>query len=507
MAIGKVNAYASVTAPQADFGSIALNAQKFQQAADDERLKMAIKLKEKDVKPYDPMSQSSVLTGAEKYDISKRNKYVQFANQDYQGYKLFSAGDERGIQLRSDANIQAQNLKSEQDALKTAITKMNEDATSVNMNVSGDWVRAFYTFGANKNAYDYDDQTDSFTFYKTKSNGELELDANNQKIPLTLTDREGNEYTSVTPRQLIAYNNAIIKEVDFNKDVIPNLVKNVKLDSIKVENGQITTSETILTKDKQKDVLDKTSLELIQNKDLMITAANRYFPDEYSKPKKEYTKEEYQKVADAMAKDIFPAYKESTSKTEDEVSASRQAKEKEIPFLGSTPMEVSMKIEGSFEREKDGTLKSGPSKVDVVSYNITKTKQSKDKALNLAYVPNDGRIFIQIPIGGSESVSASSQGVSGKGGAATMETQEIFFKGKNASILANQLNGVTYFDTQSKSTKSINGPEDVAYFMYSKAKENGESPAVLQKMINKIYKDTKLIYDPTKNIFRYAPQR
>jgi hypothetical protein len=54
MAIGKVNAYATVQAPNVDFGEIALNAQKFQEA-DIERqkeLKVA-QLKAEKVKPID----------------------------------------------------------------------------------------------------------------------------------------------------------------------------------------------------------------------------------------------------------------------------------------------------------------------------------------------------------------------------------------------------------------------------------------------------------------------
>ena len=52
MAIGKTNAFATVTAPKVDFGEVALNAQKFQQEADEKRLaKAAAKPKEKEVKP------------------------------------------------------------------------------------------------------------------------------------------------------------------------------------------------------------------------------------------------------------------------------------------------------------------------------------------------------------------------------------------------------------------------------------------------------------------------
>jgi hypothetical protein len=489
MAIGKVNAYASVTAPQVDFGAIALNAQKFQQAADDERLKMAMTLatqKPKEIKGLDVKVQTTGHSGFDNIGARTLAKYQT---------EFYNATKSGNIELANNIEQQAYLLTSQMGKMKESFGAY-EKALSENK-ISD--ASQLYTFGINavlNGKYDTEEVDGEIRLipYQTRADGELILDANNKPQPLEWTNAYGETKKYFTMNDINNWNAMIVPNTDFEKDVIPKLSKTVSLDSMKIEDGKITTSETTLTPEKQDIILDKTQRLLIEDRNTMINASRRYFPDEFKTAKKEYSQDDYKKVADAMAQDIFPIYKENYSRTEDEAKQVylRNTSKSKIPRLSTDPV-ISKDIKIVVGKEQR--------KTNVTAWTVSGEKgNNPDKLTNALGYTKDGLPIITYTQKGSVGMGTGSAGVSTKDGVSTIGGKTIIIGGEDSTTAIAQLIGTQYFENGK--TKTIESAVDVANYIYRGAEKNGENSALLNKIKIEIKNNMGLVYNPRTNSFQ-----
>jgi hypothetical protein len=489
MAIGKVNAYASVTAPQVDFGAIALNAQKFQQAADDERLKMAMTLatkKPEEIKGLDVKVQTTGHSGFD--NIGART----LANKQTKYYNATKAGN---IALANEIAQESYLLVSQMGKMKESFGAY-EKALSENK-ISD--ASQLYTFGINavlNGKYDTEEVDGEIRLipYQTRADGELILDANNKPQPLEWTNAYGETKKYFTMNDINNWNAMIVPNTDFEKDIIPKLSKTVSLDSMKIEDGKITTSETTLTREKQDIILDKTQRLLIEDRNTMINASRRYFPDEFKTAKKEYSQDDYKKVADAMAQDIFPIYKENYSRTEDE-AAKR--------YLANTSKSKIPRVDLQSVVSKDVKIAYGKQqiKTDVTAWIVSGEKgNNPDKLTNALGYTSDGLPVITYTQKGSVGMGTGSAGVSTKDGVSTIGGKTIVIGGEDVTTAVAQLIGTKYFENGE--TKTMESAVDIANYIYKGAEKIGEDSNFLSKLKRQIYTNMGLIYNTDTNSFR-----
>lgn len=127
MAIGKVNAYATVQAPNVDFGEIALNAQKFQDADIEKQKELKVaQLKAEKEKPFVFTPQTFKNdSGLDFYNISKIDDANKVVGDYYELSKLNEAGKLDTVGA-SKLSALKQNFENADNALKTVGAKYTE---------------------------------------------------------------------------------------------------------------------------------------------------------------------------------------------------------------------------------------------------------------------------------------------------------------------------------------------------------------------------------------------
>lgn len=465
MAIGKVNAFASVTAPQVDFGSVALNAQKFQQAADDEKLKMAISFKKaKDVKveSWDLKGESTGHGG-----LDDTNSSI-LAELKTQYYNFMMQGN------LSEAN------KVQQKAFIT-VSQMKEARNSINS-----YDEAVKKGGISPASFSYTEAMNSFLRnnydskvvngeaviipYQTRSDGKPVYGADGEKIPVKIVNAFGEEEPYLTLTSLNNWQAKIVPSVDTNKKAI-EISKLLNLPTTKKEDGSVTIETTVLSDENKADIFDNVVKSLKTDRNFMINSAYKVSED-YKFPKKEYTEDDYKRVAEVVAGDIFPIYKQTNKKTEDELRAQYSAgnSKKAVPYVVTdyTTSERTV-IDGKNKLE---------TKVTTLGISGAKGDNPDKVATGIGFTQN-GIPVITFGSKVSDSMSTSTQGVSGKGGASSYEGRTRIFGGENTESDFQQLYGVKYLSSDGKE-KTFKSPVDVMNHLYDEAKRMGKSKEFLQ---------------------------
>jgi hypothetical protein len=490
MAIGKTNAFATVTAPKVDFGEVALNAQKFQQDADEKRLAkvVATKTKEKEIKPLDVKAQT---TGHFGFDKFKSEELASLKTQHY--YKM-SAGDIEG----------ANTIEQQANMLVSQLGKLEESFVSFDEALKGKKIsNVSFSFAEGMNSIlngNYDTkEIDGNTVlipYKTRSDGKLELDENGNKIPVEVTNSHGESkpYISLTDisnwQAMTIPSQSLVGEN--GKGLVQNLASSVGVYQKRNESGDVTTTKLYLD-DKDYETLNKSSLEiLISDRDTMADVANQLFPNDerFIRPKKEYTKQEYEDVKNALVERVKQVYKLSDSRTVDEPKTFvAKNTESKIPFLNPEQIQTEIKI------AENGRMVKKNVKSWVVSMS------SSDRLAAALGVTSEGELTFTYRQKGSDSTGVNTGPASSKYGEGSLGGATSILEGKDASSFIQQLIGVKYLDADGKS-KTISGPIDVANYVYNKAVQGNADEAFKTSIRRNVYSQLGLIYNTDDKTFR-----
>lgn len=305
MAIGKVNAFATIQAPKADFGEIALNAQKFQQA-DLERQKEMIPKKEKPKvdewkdKPSETLSNTAYVTP---YDQSIRAAViskVERINELNEENRLNPNGPNRA---KNSAEIDTHNqfIKTHNNILSKVATdgtnfvvkleKSGDDKVYSEVNSSKiNYVKKFTKSKDNNELFTDVNGMQSVRVVVTDDKGFPVLDSNGKKQYETFIDKDGSERNYITFSE--------IENGDLFSNYTPYFNTNKYTSDIadKIGYREYGTDSGITNQVKreipaEKLIQAKSFIEqdLTSNRDKLVDALYQADPKKYAVPQKEYT--------------------------------------------------------------------------------------------------------------------------------------------------------------------------------------------------------------------------
>lgn len=300
MAIGKVNAYATVEAPKVDFGEIALNAQKIQQA-DLERMKDMIPKKEKNDFKINNIEGGFTKTGNGGYDQSMTNLVNKLTDRNL----LINKEAESIGRYTPELAAEQQKIQNTLKGLDIVAKKFTEDATvfakdSKEGKFSSIDKSRFDIFEdiAQKRNLEVEEDEDGDIIFKvraTDADGKFLLDSNGNPVYKKFNDR-GVERDTISKYELengSLFGNSI-KELDRTK-TIGEIQNNLKLRTSVVDaNGTLTRTRTFLTDD-DNGYIDNAVNGVLSNYDNLSSYLYSLDREKYSTPK---TMEQYKQDGD-----------------------------------------------------------------------------------------------------------------------------------------------------------------------------------------------------------------
>ncbi len=300
MAIGKVNAYATVEGPKVDFGDIALNAQKIQQA-DLERMKDMIPKKEKNDFKINNIEGGYTKTGNGGYDQSMTNLVNKLTERNL----LINKEAESIGRYTPELAAEQQKIQNTLKGLDIVAKKFTEDATgfakdSKEGKFSSVDKSRFDIFEdiAQKRNVEIDEDEDGDILFRvraTDKDGKYLLDSSGNPVYKKFNDR-GVERDSITKYELengSLFGNTI-KELDRTK-TIGEIQNNLKLRTSVVDaNGTLTRTRTFLNDDDEGYVNNAVN-GVLSNYDNLASYLYSLDREKYSTPK---TLEQYVKDGD-----------------------------------------------------------------------------------------------------------------------------------------------------------------------------------------------------------------
>lgn len=301
MAIGKVNAYATVEGPKVDFGEIALNAQKIQQS-DLDRMKDMIPKKEKNDFKINNIEGGFTKTGNGGYDQSM----TRLTNKLTERNLLINKEAEALGRYTPELAAEQQKVQNTLKGLDIVAKKFTEDATafakdSKEGKFSSIDKSRFDIFEdiAQKRNLEVEEDEDGDILFKvraTDSSGKYLSDTEGNPIYKKFNDR-GVERDFITKYELengSLFGNTI-KELDRTK-TIGEIQNNLKLRTSVVDaNGTLTRTKTFLTDDDYSYVDNAINGVLDSNYDNLSSYLYSLDRDKYSTPK---TMDQYKKDGD-----------------------------------------------------------------------------------------------------------------------------------------------------------------------------------------------------------------
>jgi hypothetical protein len=301
MAIGKVNAYATVEGPKVDFGDIALNAQKIQQA-DLDRMKSMIPKEEKSDFKINNIEGGFTKTGNGGYDQSMTSLVNKLTEENL----VINKEAESIGRYTPELVARQQKVQNTLKGLDIVAKKFTEDATvfakdSKEGKFSSIDKSRFDIFEdiAQKRNLEVDEDEDGDILFRvraTDSDGKYLLDASGNPVYKKFNDR-GVERDSITKYELengSLFGNTI-KELDRTK-TIGEIQNNLKLRTSVVDaNGTLTRTRTFLTDEDRNYVENAVNGVLESNYDNLSSYLYSLDREKYSTPK---TMEQYAKDGD-----------------------------------------------------------------------------------------------------------------------------------------------------------------------------------------------------------------
>lgn len=307
MAIGKAGAYATVEGPKVDFGDIALNAQKIQQADLDRMKDMIPKAeKEKEVSPYEAQVSSS---GVQAFDYTYQNlvkKTVDVINEAKKN------GD-NATYSRADM------------AIKTY--KNSTEIAKEGSKYFTDKLRKGEISGLDK------DKIENVLALNDKNNVVAEV-SDKGEVFFSFVGKEKNEDGTLKPKK-VRFGDKYVDKINaddianFMTDILPpvnileqskEFANNTGANKTSIENGNVTLAKTEYTKENLALLRDSISSK--------IKSDSKFFEDVWyqSNPSKnnvrklpsEYTEEDYKQAEDFLYDQTRRNFDSSYTKSIDE---------------------------------------------------------------------------------------------------------------------------------------------------------------------------------------------
>lgn len=301
MAIGKAGAYATVEGPKVDFGDIALNAQKIQQA-DLDRIKSMIPEEKKSDFKINNIEGGFTKTGNGGYDQS----FTNLVDKDLERNLSINKQAEAIGRYTPELLAEQQKIQNRLKGLDVVAKKFTEDATnfakdSKEGKFSSVDKSRFDIFEdiAQKRNLEIEEDEDGDILFKvraTDSEGKFLLDSEGKPVYKTFNDR-GVQRNYITKYELengSLFGNTI-KELDRTK-TIGEIQSNLKLRTeVKDKTGNLSTTKTFLNDDDYNYVDNAVNGVLESNYDNLASYLYSLDREKYSTPK---TMDQYKKDGD-----------------------------------------------------------------------------------------------------------------------------------------------------------------------------------------------------------------
>jgi len=314
MAIGKVDAYATVQAPNVDFGDIALNAQKFQgEMLDKLRADKEAKAKAEKPKEFEAnYVKSEKTSGIASYE-SSRIDTLHKANDRI--FDIKKTADSIGgfNQLPSQVQVEYQNLQSlgkqlDSDAEASNTTLKTFQDNIANYSKAGDSQINFVSAAASGKLIMEPGPNGKAIYraYKLKddNSGEKELDKEGKPFFATFTDKFGNVKDHITNEEIrsgdIINLPKAFDELSFYKKTADFL----KLPVTGTDTGSIKKVFNSLSTENESSLKSIIETQVINNRDNLIDTLYKLDPIKYKEPKKEYLEEDKQFARNGLEKGI-----------------------------------------------------------------------------------------------------------------------------------------------------------------------------------------------------------
>lgn len=393
MAIGHSGgAFASVEAPKVDFGEIALNAQKFNEAdIERQQARKAAEAKAKaTVKEFDwkvPGSEKS--SGVVSYEASKletlndaKNRITDIAKEaDVLGGHSY---------LPTEKKIEYQNLMllgKQIDANKEVVSKNIDNYTkniATYSKASNDQMDIISAI-VNRKINPIIDK-DGRVIYKVQElneDGSVVTDGSGNAIYKTFVDKFGNEKKYVTNEDFEGGGLLdMVKAFDqlaFSKKVAEHIAPYTK----GTDTGITAVKNISLTKENKQAVSIFIDSEL-SNRDSLIDVLYKLNPEVYGKPRKEYIKEDIDFAKSGLEKAILGGIPLSNVTTVDNAQRNRQKEEDKYKYtLARVPFEVVGKsVSPDVKKGSDGLViinGARPTNTNLTAYDL------KGNRINIPY--------------------------------------------------------------------------------------------------------------------------
>lgn len=309
MAIGKVNAYATVQPINIDYGDIALDAQKMQQAAN-EQIK---DLMPKPEPPVDPYKMEGTLSSStvSAIDTGLNSTLNEFVNE------LASLTDKkrRGV-ITSEEEVRASWLE------KSAVPTLSSLATNTASSAKKYAEEHEKYSGASGTMSDFFEgltrgiSSDMYKIEPVKSNnsynirvpliqdGKQVVDEKGNKIWRKYVDKNGDEHDFINSKEIEGgyFFDRMPKAWD-SDGYAKGIINDIKLKTEGSDTGIVKTVQSVVTPEIKASILESINANL-KDKDKLIDILYKVDPKEYANPKKQYTEEDIQKARTHLTRQI-----------------------------------------------------------------------------------------------------------------------------------------------------------------------------------------------------------
>lgn len=309
MAIGKVNAYATVQPINIDYGDIALDAQKMQQAANEQIKDLMPKPKP----PVDPYKMEGTLSSStvSAIDTGLNSTLNEFVNE------LASLTDKkrRGV-ITSEEEVRASWLE------KSAVPTLSSLATNTASSAKKYAEEHEKYSGASGTMSDFFEgltrgiSSDMYKIEPVKSNnsynirvpliqdGKQVVDEKGNKIWRKYVDKNGDEHDFINSKEIEGgyFFDRMPKAWD-SDGYAKGIINDIKLKTEGSDTGIVKTVQSVVTPEIKASILESINANL-KDKDKLIDILYKVDPKEYANPKKQYTEEDIQKARTHLTRQI-----------------------------------------------------------------------------------------------------------------------------------------------------------------------------------------------------------